>query len=192
MSIFEFATVAVSLILGLAVTRLLESIVTSFRARHRCRLDWPPFVWAAALLVHQFQFWWSIYAINSIPSMHLGVFVTLLYLSGLLFVAGALMLPNDTEDYPDDLGRYFTFDGSWGAAAIALYNLSAIPANRILFHASMLEPANLVNVVLAAIALAVCLTRSLTWQKSLTIVYAVCFTLITILATSREYMTPAG
>lgn len=187
MSIFEFSTVAVSLILGLAVACVLESLVTAFRARRTCKLDWIPFLWVAFVLMHQFQFWWALYEINSAPVMSLGVFISLLYLSGVLFVAGALVLPNSDENYPEDLGHYFTTDGSWAALAIALYNFSAIIANRVIFHAPIIDPVNLFNVALGTVALAVGATRSRSLQVMLTFGYAVLIMTGIFMASSLSY-----
>lgn len=58
MTLFEFLSIGVSLVLGLGVTLLLTSLLAAFRARRRVRLDWIPFVWAAYVLAIQGQYWW--------------------------------------------------------------------------------------------------------------------------------------
>ncbi|NIV49407.1 MAG: hypothetical protein GWN46_22710, partial [Gammaproteobacteria bacterium] len=50
MTAFEFLSVALSFVLGLAVTLLLTSLLSAFRARHKTKLDWVPFVWAGYAL----------------------------------------------------------------------------------------------------------------------------------------------
>ena len=191
MSIFEFATVAVSLILGLAVACLLQSAVGAFQARRRCRLDWLPFLWAALILLHQFQFWWALYELNAAPALSLWTFMVLLYLSGLLFVAAALIFPDPGSDYPDDLGRYFAADGSWGAGAVAVYNLSAVGANAVIFHAPVMDAANLANLVLACLAGFVALTRVRKLHTAATLVYAVLFLFGAMSASSTSYDSTA-
>jgi hypothetical protein len=191
-TVFDFATVAVSFILGLAVTYLLESIVQAFRARRTCRLDWLPFVWAAGVLVHQFQFWWALYELNTMPSMSVSIFSLLLVLAGVLFLAGALVLPSGETEYPNDLGEYFTTDGSWGAGAVALYNFVAVLANVVLFDVRVTNPVNLLNLCLVVIAVLVVATRARTWQVALTIAYVVVLVYVEIIATPAVYDSSVG
>lgn len=192
MTVFDFATVAVSFILGLAVTYLLESIVQAFRARRNCRLDWLPFVWAGCVLVQQFQFWWALYELNTMPSMSVGIFTLMLALAGVLFLAGALVLPSGEAEYPDDLSKYFTTDGSWGAGAVALYNFMAVAANVIIFHAAVGHPGNLLNLSLVVIAVLVVATRVRIQQVALTVAYVVVLALEGIVATPAVYENTVG
>jgi hypothetical protein len=179
--------VAVSFILGLAVTYLLESMVEAFRARRRCRLDWVPFAWVGCVFVHQFQFWWALYEIRDIPSMSVTIFALLLFLSALLFLAGALVLPSGEAEYPDDLAVYFTFDGSWGVAGIALYNASAVLANVLLFDVDPFLAGNLLNLGLALVAALVVAARSRPLLMALTLIYIVGLAVTTAANTPGSY-----
>ena len=187
MTIFEFATVAVSLILGLAVSYLLESLVGVFRMRRRCRMDWIPFVWAGCVFVHQFHFWWALYEVHSMPLLSVGMFTLLLLLAGLLFLAGALVLPSGESEYPDDLGVYFNTDGSWAVAALALFNMMAVAINILLFDSPITETANLLNLVLVVIAVFVAITRTRMWQTGLTGAYVIVLVFVEIAATQVVY-----
>jgi hypothetical protein len=192
MTVFDFATVAVSFILGLAVTYLLESMVEAFRARRTSRLDWLPFVWAVCVLVHQFQFWWALYELNEMPSLSIVIFSLLLYLSSLLFLAGAMVLPSGEAEYPQDLARYFSIDGSWGASAIALYNLSAVLANVVLFEVPVSDTTNLLNLGLCAIAVLVAVRQERIWLVWLTLAYVALQIVGTIAATPAVYTSTGG
>lgn len=192
MSVFDFVTIAVSFVLGLGVTYILESIVEVFRARRVCRLHWVPFAWAGFVLVQQFQFWWALYELNAMSSISAGVFTLLLLLAGVLFLAGALVLPSGEADYPADLADYFTTDGSWGAAMLALFNLMAVVTNVVLFNESIGGTVNLLNLTLAVIAILTTITRNRHWTQGLTLAYAVFLVLTTITASSAVYGTVTG
>ncbi len=192
MTVFEFATVAVSFILGLAVTYLLESMVQAFRARRACRLHWLPFVWVGFVLVHQFQFWWALYEIHTMPSISVGIFGLLLFLSGLLFLAGALVLPSGEAEYPEDLAAYFITDGSWGVGAVALFNFMAVVTNVLLFGTPAIETANLLNLALVVIAVLVVVTRVRAWQIGLTFTYFVVLVIAEVAATTTVYTNTGG
>ena len=188
MTIFDFAMVAVSLILGLAVSYLLESIIDVFRSRRRCRMDWIPFVWTGCVLVQQFQFWWAMYDLNTIPSLSVGLFSLLLFHAALLFLAGALVLPSGETEYPDDLGVYFNTDGSWAAAALALFNLAAVGTNTILFGEQITSPLNIFNLLLAIVAALVAITKKRVWQTGLTVGYVFLLVFGEVMATRSVYI----
>lgn len=57
MTHFEFLSVALSFVLGLAVTVLLTSLLTAFRARRMTRISWLPLTWAVYILIVQFDVW---------------------------------------------------------------------------------------------------------------------------------------
>ncbi len=192
MTIFDFAMVAVSLILGLGVTYLLESMVDVFRARGRCRMDWIPFIWTGCVLVQQFQFWWALYELNAISSLSVGVFSLLLFLAGLLFLAAALVLPSGEAEYPSDLGVYFNTDGSWAAAALALFNFTAFVANILIFGEPFLHTVNILNLVLIVAASLVAVTRKRIWQVGLTAGYVITLALGEIVATRAVYVSTGG
>jgi hypothetical protein len=53
MSIFEYVTAALLIILGLGITELLNDAISLFRERRRNRPEWIPLAWAAIVFSHQ-------------------------------------------------------------------------------------------------------------------------------------------
>jgi len=152
MTHFEFLTVALSFVLGLAVTVLLTSLLTAFRARRKTRISWLPLAWAAYVLVMQFDVWWGVYGLSSMESWSAGAFVLLLLIVLLLFLAGGLVLPTAKGDYPEDLDEYFREDGRWAIAVVGGFNLTSIVANYALFDVGLFGPMNIWNMIAVAIA----------------------------------------
>ena len=173
MTQFEFLSVALSFVLGLAVTVLLTSLLTAFRARRRTRMSPLPLAWAVFILVNQFDTWWEVYGLSSMESWTAGAFVLLLVLALLLFAAGGLILPTGLGDYPDDLGEYFQQDGRWAVAVVAAFNLTAIVANTALFGEEVLGAMNLWNMLAILIAAVVIGARRRFLQGSATIAFGV-------------------
>lgn len=147
MTPFEFLSVALSFVLGLAVTVLLSSLLTAFRARRMTRMSWLPFAWAAYLLVMQFDLWWETYGLVNIEVWSAGAFVLLLVLALLLFAAGGLILPTGIGNYPEDLDEYFEDSGRWAVAVVTGFLVLAIVANAALFDVGIVKPMNLWNVL---------------------------------------------
>ena len=173
MTHFEFLTVALSFVLGLSVTVLLRSLLIVFRARREIRLSWLPLAWAAYILVIQFDVWWELYGLSSMQTWTAGVFVLLLLMALLLFMAGGLILPTGVGDFPEDLEEYFQEDGRWAIAVIAGFNLTAIIANYTLFDVSILDPMNTWNMIAIAIAVVVIGAARSVVQSAATITYGI-------------------
>jgi hypothetical protein len=122
MSPFEFFSVALSIILGLAVTRLLSSAVGLFEERERVRLALEPLVWATIIFAWQLQYWWSIFELEPLTEWSLALFVALASIALLLFLSSALILPHRlAEAGPIDLGTHFERDGRWALVPLTFY-----------------------------------------------------------------------
>ncbi len=173
MTHFEFLTVALSFVLGLAVTVLLTSLLTAFRARRKMRMSWLPLAWAAYVLVIQFDVWWEVYGLSSMQSWSAGAFVLLLLLALQLFVAGGLVLPTGIGEYPEDLDDYFQKDGRWAIAVIASFNLTSIIVNYALFDVGILGAMNISNMIAFAIAAVVIRAKRRSIQSVATVVFGI-------------------
>jgi hypothetical protein len=161
MTPFEYLSVALSFVSGLAVAIVLTSTVRAFRARGHSQMDWVPFVWAASILLIQFQTWWAMLRFRALDEWIFWQFglVTLLMVTS--FVASALVLPDDSVDYPISLRAYFDRDGRWAVAAMAVQLPLAVTVNVFLNGAPFTNPFHLVNLVLfvTCVALLVSSTR---------------------------------
>lgn len=173
MTHFEFLSVALSFVLGLAVTVLLTSFLTAFRARRQTRISWLPVTWAAYVLVMQFNVWWEVYGLASMEVWSAGAFVLLLLVALLLFAAGGLVLPTGLGEYPVDFDEYFQKDGRWAVAVVAAFLVAAIIANVVLFDVGILGPMNIWNVLGIAITVVVIGVKRRVIQGAATIVFGV-------------------
>ncbi|HUE89791.1 MAG TPA: hypothetical protein VMO26_27250 [Vicinamibacterales bacterium] len=187
MTAFEFLSVALSFVLGLAVTLVLTSLLTAFRARRHARLHWLPFLWAGYVLVYQFQYWWAIFALSSAASWSVAAFGLLLLLAAILFMAGGLVLPIGSTAYPDDLYAYFDDDGKWCVVAIAAYNLVGMFANVALFDLPVLSILHALLVAEVGLAAVVVSSRRRPAQTFASIAFGVLLAGNLVLATPPSY-----
>jgi hypothetical protein len=173
MTSFEFLTVALSFVLGLAVTVLLTSLLAAFRARRTTRMSWVALAWAGYILVLEFDIWWELYGLASMQRWTIGAFVMLLVIALLLFAAGGLVLPSAVGDYPDDLEEYFQQDGRWAVVLVAaLYVVGSI-ANVALFEMAPLGIINLFNALGIVVLGTVAGVRNKAIQRTATILFGV-------------------
>ncbi|WP_456451322.1 hypothetical protein [Hydrogenimonas sp.] len=150
MDIFSFVVSALLLVLGLGITQLLEDAVSTFRTRHKMKMDWIPWVWAGVVFVWQMQVVWAVFELSRLIEVWSAArFVLLLSMALLLYVAGALVVPKTEDDQGADAWEQFRQDGRWALVALALFFLLAFFANPVLFGISLWEADNLLELGLA-------------------------------------------
>ena len=66
MSQHEYIFIAVSIILGLALTRLLHTMGMIVRSHEQVVFHWAPITWALSVLVFILQLWWIGWGLRSI------------------------------------------------------------------------------------------------------------------------------
>ncbi|MBX3698298.1 MAG: hypothetical protein KF811_10815 [Dokdonella sp.] len=154
MDSFRWIAVAISMVLGIGVTRLLSSAVMILRNRRDFEFDFLPVAWAAFVFVAQIQFWWSIIELSTTMSVWtLGNFLLLLSMPLLLFVAAALVLPYEPRKQDLALRIGFERDGRLSLLALALYNALACVADAVWWSENLLSAQGTMLVALAILPL---------------------------------------
>src|SRR5436305_15115259 len=100
---FGYLAVILSIILGLSVTQLLQSLSNVINARDRVRVYWPAIGWTLLLLVIDVQAWWSMFGYRGRHSWTFLQFAILLLETILLYLLAALALPHAFSDDVVDL-----------------------------------------------------------------------------------------
>lgn len=151
---FEWIQAALGIIVGLSMTRIAVSVANCMIARRRVQLDWIPFSWAACIFVMLLQFSWNLVELNAVVSTwRFGVFLSLLLFIFALFLAVALVLPNDETQAGPSLTKWFDDHGRWSTVFVAIYALLAYAFNWAFWKSDPLSnPASAVIVILAITA----------------------------------------
>lgn len=163
MSSFEYISVALSIVVGLALTHILRSAAAVFRRRTSVRLDALSIGWTGIILLKILAFWWSIFELDAqgiVTSWSLSSFLLLVSLAVVLYLAAALVLPSDAPD----LRVYFEEDGRWAVAAVAAYSLLAAVVNTSLFSSGPLDP-NQLGLYGSAVVLVVIVLVKRRWLR---------------------------
>jgi hypothetical protein len=93
----EYVFVTISIILGLAITRLLSEAAGLLRARQRIRFHWATTLWAACIMVFILQMWWVGWELRNYADWTIVDFFVLV--AGAVFIYGAAELALPVEDY---------------------------------------------------------------------------------------------
>lgn len=107
MDAFSYLSVLLSIILGLAITQVLQGVRALLLARSRVRLFAPPMIWAGVMLVVATQNWWSSFGLSDHQEWTFAAFGAVLLQTVLLYMAAALALPDVPADVPIDLREHY-------------------------------------------------------------------------------------
>jgi hypothetical protein len=92
MTLFEYLSVAVSIVLGLGVTHILASlrVVLDKDLRHAAHAGW-----SFLLVIYLAQTWWGLWDLTAVESWNQFAFYYVLLGPGLLYSAATILIPDD-------------------------------------------------------------------------------------------------
>lgn len=172
MDSFRWIAIALSMILGLGVTRLLSGSIAVFRSRTHSKLDWIPLAWAGCIFLWQLQFWWAIIELPGLVKVWtLGYFLTFVGLTLLLFISAALVLPPTELSRDESLSAAFERDGRWSLVSLSAYFVLALVADWCFWHASPISLGGASLAGLIALPLVFLRSKSRRMQEIVTLLY---------------------
>jgi hypothetical protein len=144
MSLFEYISVAFSVVLALSVAQLLSSIRTVFDPARR---DWVHGLWMVHMLVLHVVVWWSGWAFRDV-SWNLGSFSLILSVPALLYLATNALVPSNASI---TLREHFLAQRALFFAARGLLVISALAAGYLLLGTTLLMPSRLASLLILTI-----------------------------------------
>ena len=180
----EYVFIAVSIILGLAITRLLSSVASLIRAHKRVTFHWSTALWGASVMLYILQLWWVGWGLRTFSGWTIFDFFALVI--GAIFIYGAAELSLPTEDYDisDDSELNFILHsqslGRVSAASMLGYFCVGPHVNIILFGN---PPLPSIGVPLFGGLLMLLVIMKPGWFKALSVAFAIYTILILYLTT---------
>lgn len=113
MNPFDYLNVLISIILGLAIARVLSGLATVITARERVDFYWPPIVWAIWIFFISVQHWWAEWAVRFTKYWSFLDFALLLLVPVGLYLLAALVLPESGDGQKIHLGEWFFRNRAW-------------------------------------------------------------------------------
>jgi hypothetical protein len=118
---FNYLSVMISIVLGLAVAHVLGSVVRVINNRHRTILYWPCLLWAFTLFLLIAQLWWADASLNNYGgTWDFATFLVLLAQPAALYALCALILPVPDEAHAFDMKAAFMRNRIWFVGALLL------------------------------------------------------------------------
>jgi hypothetical protein len=113
MSAFDYLTILISIVLGLAIANVLTRLATVITARERVDFYWPPVAWAIWLFFICVQHWWAEWSVRHTSQWTFGTFWLQLLVPVDLFLLSTLALPERDENGKLDLGKWYFHNRAW-------------------------------------------------------------------------------
>ena len=106
MDAFSYLSVLLSIILGLAMTQILQGYRVLMLHRRRVRLAATPLIWSGLLLLFATQAWWASFGLRSHTDWSFAGFTVVLAQMAFLYLMAAVVLPDVPADGELDLGDH--------------------------------------------------------------------------------------
>ncbi|MDP8917171.1 MAG: hypothetical protein M3M95_08225 [Pseudomonadota bacterium] len=126
MDAFEYLSVLISIVLGLALTQLLTGAARLVQARGRVRPYWPALLWTGGLLMILVQSWWAMFELRDHAPWTMAEFALILAHPTLLFFMSVLLLPDAELEGAIDLKANYYAQAPWFFAAATLVVLVSL------------------------------------------------------------------
>lgn len=153
----EYVFVAISIILGLALTRLLHTVGMLIRAHRDVTFHWSTAVWGLCVMTYSLQFWWVGWGLRDLGEWSFGNFAVLT--AGAIFVYGAaeMALPVPEAERDLDFLEHSRGLGRLSALSMLLYFVVGPYVNITMFGNEVLPSLGVpaVGVVLTALIIGV-------------------------------------
>ena len=107
MTIFEYLSVLVSIVLALGIAHLLSGLSSVTRAWRRVTSYWVFLLWTLWLLVIHVQIWWAYWDLTGETEWNFGAFAGVLVLPGLAYLMARFIIPETVPEDGLDLRAHF-------------------------------------------------------------------------------------
>ena len=104
---FNYLSVLLSIILGLAITQILKGLRGLALSRARVKIYWPTLVLAGLLLLINVQGWWASFGMREIRIWTFAMFAVVLLQTTLTYMLAALVLPDFFGEHTVDLREHY-------------------------------------------------------------------------------------
>lgn len=142
MNPFDYLSVLLSIVIGLAITNVLAGLATLMHARERVAMYWPPLAWAIWLFFVCVQHWWAQWGVRNAREWNFAEFLLQLLVPVALFLLSSLALPPRDEGGRIDLFEWYYRNRKW--MMVLLFSVPALSlADELLRTGHIWSPWNL-------------------------------------------------
>ncbi len=112
MPMFDYVMVLASIIIGLALTHLMQGVAGLIQQPSKVRIWWVHLVWVAYMFVASVFWWWSEYHLRSLAVWTFEIYAFVLSYAFIIYLEAALLFPRDLSGYAT-FEDYFLSKRQW-------------------------------------------------------------------------------
>lgn len=175
----EYIFIAVSIILGLAITRLLSNAAMLLRGREKISFHWSSAIWAFSIMLYILQLWWVGWGLRVLEEWQFTDFIVLVFGCSCLYGASEMVLSEPGEQGLD----MFVESQRWGrlsAFFMLLYFFVGPYINIFKFNAPVLLSLVVPSIGIALMALVIGLPKHFRFWSVLFLFYSMSILLLTV------------
>lgn len=133
----EYIFIAVSIILGLAITRFLHTVAMITRAHKRVIFHWAPAIWTCSIMLYALQLWWVGWGLRVIEQWEFLDFIALVFGSSCIYGAAEMAIRAPESETVDMLAESQQL-GRLSALSMLLYFLVGPYVNIVMYEIAVL------------------------------------------------------
>lgn len=120
MDTFSYLSVLFSVVLGLALTQILQGLRTLMLARSRVIVYWPALIWAALMIIVVVQVWWSMFTMQALRDWTFAKYAVVMFQITALYLAVGVALPDAPPEGIVDMRTDYFSHARWFFCLLAL------------------------------------------------------------------------
>jgi len=113
MSAFDYLSVLYSVILGLALTQILQGFRALMLARSRVKIFWPALIWAALVILIVAGAWWGMFAMRTFGEWTFAMYAAVVIQITLIYLVAGLAVPDVPPEGAVDMRRMYFDHKGW-------------------------------------------------------------------------------
>ena len=98
MDTFSFLSVVFSVIIGLAMTEIMQGLRKLILARKRVIIFWPSLIWAGLMIFVIAQNWWGMFQMRDFRQWNMAMYAAVVFQTTLMYFAPGMLNP----EYPEN------------------------------------------------------------------------------------------
>jgi hypothetical protein len=165
----EYIFVTVSIVIGLAITRLLHVVGDLIRYHSQVRFHWSTAIWGLSVMTFILQLWWIGWGLRDFTDWIFLHFLILISASICIYGAAEMALP-DPDDEHFDMLLHSQSLGRFSAMSMLVYFLIGPYVNIFMFDNSIVWSIVIPAIGVLLMLLVITIPR---WFKSLSVVFSI-------------------
>jgi uncharacterized membrane protein len=120
MDTFDFLSVLFSVVIGLALTEVLQGFRALVNARKRVIIFWPAIAWGVLMILIVAQAWWGMFAMHNMAHWNFLQYAMIVLQVTMMYLAAGTVMPELPHEGPVDMRAAYFSNHSWFFGLLAL------------------------------------------------------------------------